>query len=1027
MTPPRRASTRPAARGHSATRSCTSAWPASSPAPARCAASTPARTTSRPRSTGRSPAARPARRSSRSRWPRRIKAGYSLKDTFDGNSPYESPTGHGARGRRTEGDNDYGSAVNLIKATEDSINTAFTDLTDVDARRPAERSSTWSTRWASRRTKATEQALRLSRAPAPGLEPIPGITLGSATVSPINMANAYAPSPTAARPRRRTSSRRSSTTGRRGPLRPHRCDKRRASTRTSPPTCRYALQQVVAGGTGTRRPAPRPAGRRQDRHRDQRRRRGRLVVVRRLHPAAGDRGHVRPRQGQRAARRLRSPSYFGGDYPTADVDRDHAARHGGRRRSSSSREPAYVDGEAPEDGHEPTCRRRPTQTPKPPKKPTKKPTTSAAADRRRRRPRPSRRPPTASRRRPPTARRRCLPPSERRPVERAARADARRGAPPASPPTVRDRRVGERWPASPGDRGGGRVRPASHPTLDDPVVAALSEGVGGPLGEHAAPATGGGRRCGCVLALAAVCFALGMVQKAACYDDSWLDGAGPLHATCATPTCPTSTPVAAGRAELALHRRPAGRGPATRSMEYPVGISYFAYGTAWVTHWLTGSPDVDARATARRSATCTATPQVVQRAPRPSSSSTRSCSLGSPLCCPPGSWPGATGAGRGTPPPSRSRRRWLLTGLVNWDLLAVVMVAGALWAWSRDRPVLTGVLIGLGTATKLYPLFLLGAIAGDLPARAALPRPAPATVAAAAVAWVLANAPAYLTGRDAVEGLLDVQLRARPRPRLALAGAQPGRRPRDQPRTPINHWSWVFFGAWCAGGARGRPAGPEHAAAGPARLPGRGRLPAGQQGLLAAVRAVAAAAGGAGPAALARPADLAGRRGRSTSPRSGGTSAATSRPAAAATPASTGSRSSSGWPASSTWSLIVVARRARGPSTTRCRPASRGRPQREPAQAVSDRRGRTSWRCSAPARRPRRRPRAPARRAAGTASRPACAAARRRAAACRRCENGERTKPTASRPPRASGGRAGLERLRRRWAPRGRCRARCRR
>ena len=37
-------------------------------------------------------------------------------------------------------------------------------------------------------------------------------------------------------------------------------------------------------------------------------------------------------------------------------------------------------------------------------------------------------------------------------------------------------------------------------------------------------------------------------------------------------------------------------------------------------------------------------------------------------------------------------------------------MAGALWAWARDRPVLTGVLIGLGTATKLYPLFLLGGL-----------------------------------------------------------------------------------------------------------------------------------------------------------------------------------------------------------------------------------------------------------------------------------------------------------------------------
>ena len=56
-----------------------------------------------------------------------IKAGFSLKDTFDGNSPFELPDGTGEV--ENQGDESYGSAVNLIKATEDSINTAFVDLT----------------------------------------------------------------------------------------------------------------------------------------------------------------------------------------------------------------------------------------------------------------------------------------------------------------------------------------------------------------------------------------------------------------------------------------------------------------------------------------------------------------------------------------------------------------------------------------------------------------------------------------------------------------------------------------------------------------------------------------------------------------------------------------------------------------------------------------------------------------------------------------------------------------------------------
>ena len=87
--------------------------------------------------------------------------------------------------------------------------------------------------------------------------------------------------------------------------------------------------------------------------------------------------------------------------------------------------------------------------------------------------------------------------------------------------------------------------------------------------------------------------------------------------------------------------------------------------------------------------------------------------LASPLGCSRRS----TRAGRGMPRSSRSHQPTLaLTGIINWDLLSVALVAAALWAWAAGRPVLTGVLIGLGAATKLYPLFLLGRVAGDLPA-----------------------------------------------------------------------------------------------------------------------------------------------------------------------------------------------------------------------------------------------------------------------------------------------------------------------
>jgi uncharacterized membrane protein len=87
----------------------------------------------------------------------------------------------------------------------------------------------------------------------------------------------------------------------------------------------------------------------------------------------------------------------------------------------------------------------------------------------------------------------------------------------------------------------------------------------------------------------------------------------------------------------------------------------------------------------------------------------------------------------------------MVTGLVNWDLLAVLFTAGALWAWARQRPLLAGVLVGLGVAAKLYPLFLLGAFLVDVLWRRRADLWARAVVGAT-VAWVLANLPALLSG-----------------------------------------------------------------------------------------------------------------------------------------------------------------------------------------------------------------------------------------------------------------------------------------
>lgn len=117
-----------------------------------------------------------------------IESGFSLKDTFEGNSPFELPDGTEIE---NQADTDYGSEISMLTATENSVNTAFIDMTLSMNNGP---------------DKVVDAANRLGIPPgkpvsrkapgfpnsSPGLEPITGVALGNATVSPINMANAYA-------------------------------------------------------------------------------------------------------------------------------------------------------------------------------------------------------------------------------------------------------------------------------------------------------------------------------------------------------------------------------------------------------------------------------------------------------------------------------------------------------------------------------------------------------------------------------------------------------------------------------------------------------------------------------------------------------------------------------------------------------------------------------------------------------------------------------------------------------------------
>ncbi|WP_307787117.1 glycosyltransferase family 87 protein [Mycolicibacterium mengxianglii] len=76
----------------------------------------------------------------------------------------------------------------------------------------------------------------------------------------------------------------------------------------------------------------------------------------------------------------------------------------------------------------------------------------------------------------------------------------------------------------------------------------------------------------------------------------------------------------------------------------------------------------------------------------------------------------------------------------NFDALATAFAMGGMLAWARRRPVLAGVLIGLGVAAKLYPVLLLLPIV-LLALRSGRLAEAGKSVAAALAAWLVVNLP----------------------------------------------------------------------------------------------------------------------------------------------------------------------------------------------------------------------------------------------------------------------------------------------
>jgi uncharacterized membrane protein len=85
----------------------------------------------------------------------------------------------------------------------------------------------------------------------------------------------------------------------------------------------------------------------------------------------------------------------------------------------------------------------------------------------------------------------------------------------------------------------------------------------------------------------------------------------------------------------------------------------------------------------------------------------------------------------------------ILAAYINWDLIAMGLVALGMAAWAARRTVLAGVLLGLAVATKFYPLLFFGPLL-LLCLRAGRMRAFWAATASAAIAWLVVNLPVAL-------------------------------------------------------------------------------------------------------------------------------------------------------------------------------------------------------------------------------------------------------------------------------------------
>ncbi|MBF9129284.1 DUF2029 domain-containing protein [Plantactinospora sp. S1510] len=226
---------------------------------------------------------------------------------------------------------------------------------------------------------------------------------------------------------------------------------------------------------------------------------------------------------------------------------------------------------------------------------------------------------------------------------------------------------------------------ADHPSRSDGFVRGLSEAIGGPIGEHASGVDRRGTQWSgrfwtaarIVLALTCLTLALHWVQKSPCQTGAWQNNSQ-YTKFCYTDVLALYYAEGLNEGKVPYRDHP---------VEYPVVTGFFMGALGLPVHSIgEDRPEINQAQwfynlnalVLGALGVATVAMILALRRRRP--------------------WDAAMFA---------LSPALLVTATVNWDLLAIGLAAIGLYAWARRQPLAAGIMLGLATSAKLWPLFIL--------------------------------------------------------------------------------------------------------------------------------------------------------------------------------------------------------------------------------------------------------------------------------------------------------------------------------